>query len=113
MTTMLGLTWPVPPADFSKPWKVAAALFPRHFGPAGLTEEAVDSFIAHTLDDALHSLREQIRRELRLAPYLPGKDTEQLDAKAREITRAFAEKCATPRPPPVPASPQNVFVASV
>ncbi len=71
---------------------VTAALFPRHFGPAGLTEEAVDSFIADTLDEALHSLREQIRRELRLAPYLPGKDAAQLDAKAREITRAFAEK---------------------
>jgi serine O-acetyltransferase len=71
---------------------VTAALFPRHFGPAGLTEEAVDSFIADTLDEALHSLREQIRRELRLALYLAGKDAAQLDAKAREITRAFAEK---------------------
>ena len=71
---------------------VSAALFPRHFGPAGLTEEAVDSFIARTLDEALHSLREQVRRELRLVPYLPGKDAAQLDAKAHEITRAFAAK---------------------
>ncbi|MGH6842910.1 MAG: serine O-acetyltransferase, partial [Methylocella sp.] len=69
---------------------VSAALFPRHFGPAGLTEEAVDHFIAHTLDRALQSLHEQIRRELRLASGPPGKGATQVDAQAREIARAFA-----------------------
>jgi serine O-acetyltransferase len=69
---------------------LSAALFPRHFGPAGLTEEAVDHFIARTLDRALQSLHEQIRRELRLASGPPGKGATQLDAQAREITRAFA-----------------------
>src|SRR5450631_2924965 len=69
---------------------LSAALFPRHFGPAGLTEEAVDHFIARTLDRALQSLYEQIRRELRLASGPPVKGATQLDTQAREITRAFA-----------------------
>ncbi len=69
---------------------LSAALFPRHFGPAGLTEEAVDHFIARTLDRALQSLREQICRELRLETGPPGKGRTQLDTRAREITRAFA-----------------------
>ncbi|MGQ0444029.1 MAG: serine O-acetyltransferase EpsC [Beijerinckiaceae bacterium] len=69
---------------------LSAALFPRHFGPAGLTEEAIDHFIARTLERALQSLHEQIHREVRLASGPPGKGATQLDAQVREITRAFA-----------------------
>jgi serine O-acetyltransferase len=69
---------------------LSGALFPRHFGPAALTEEAVDHFISRTLDGTLQSLLEQVRRELRLASGPLGNGAPQLDARAREITRAFA-----------------------
>jgi len=69
---------------------LSGALFPRHFGPAALTEEAVDHFISRMLDGTLQSLLEQVRRELRLASGPPGNGAPQLDARAREITRAFA-----------------------
>jgi len=46
---------------------MSAALFSKAFCPPSLTEEEVDSFIGRTLDGALQSLLEQVRRELKLA----------------------------------------------
>lgn len=70
--------------------ELSAALFPRHYGPPALTEEGVDYFVGRTLDRALQSLLEQIRRELRLASRLNGKTPVQLEQRASEITREFA-----------------------
>jgi serine O-acetyltransferase len=48
---------------------LVAALYPRHFGPAGLTAESTDAFVVYQLDRTLQSLREQIRRELQLSDH--------------------------------------------
>ena len=69
---------------------LSAALFPRHFGPPSLTEEGVDYFIGRTLDGALQSLLEQVRRELKLAPGFPDNGSAQREEQASKITRAFA-----------------------
>jgi serine O-acetyltransferase len=46
---------------------LVAALYPRHFGPAGLSGDGLDLFVADTIDQALRTLRQQVRRELQLA----------------------------------------------
>jgi len=43
-----------------------AALFPIHFAPPDLAQEAVDYFVGRTLNATFHALLEQVRRELRL-----------------------------------------------
>jgi serine O-acetyltransferase len=45
---------------------LVAALFPRHFGPQGLTAEGVAGFVDYTVDAALRALEEQARREFQL-----------------------------------------------
>jgi serine O-acetyltransferase len=70
--------------------ELSAALFPRHFGPPALTEEGLDYFVGRTLDRALQSLLEQVRRELQLASRLAGKSASQLEQQACKITREFA-----------------------
>jgi serine O-acetyltransferase len=69
---------------------LSAALFPRHFGPPSLTEEGVDYFIGRTLDGALQSLLEQVRREQKLASVLPDDGSMQREERASRITREFA-----------------------
>jgi serine O-acetyltransferase len=69
---------------------LAAALFPRHFGPPTLSEERVDTFVRRALDRSLHALQEQVRRELRLAHGLSGSRDRSLDWQAEEITQSFA-----------------------
>jgi serine O-acetyltransferase len=67
--------------------KLRAALFPAHFGCHDLRHEAVDYFVGSTLDAALRSLREQVRRELRM---LPQEARPSLGAAA--LTAAFAAR---------------------
>jgi serine O-acetyltransferase len=69
---------------------LAAALFPRHFGPSTLTEESVDTFVRRTLDHSLHGLLEQVRRELGLACGPARACDRSLDWEAEEITQTFA-----------------------
>jgi serine O-acetyltransferase len=45
---------------------LVAILYPRHFGPSHLTIETVDGFVTATLKRTMHSLGEQIGKELRL-----------------------------------------------
>lgn len=47
--------------------QLQAALFPRHFGPPGLSPEGAEGFVAYTLAAVLSSLCEQLRLELLLA----------------------------------------------
>ena len=63
---------------------LVSALYPRHFGPQGLSADEIDAFIGKTLRSALRSLQGQIKLELALeeAPAAPG--------RAREIAQAFA-----------------------
>jgi len=70
--------------------ELSAALFPRHFAEPDLTEESVDYFVGRTLDGALRSLLEQVRRELQLASRLAGKAATRLEQQAREIVRELA-----------------------
>jgi serine O-acetyltransferase len=46
---------------------LVSALYPRHFGPQGLSADEVDAFVDKTLRTALRALRGQIKLELALA----------------------------------------------
>lgn len=86
-----GVTYELPSRDALSEilgW-LAAALFPRHFGPSSLTEEGVDYFVGRTLDRALRQLVEQIRRELWLASGLNG-NSAKLEREAQEKSISFA-----------------------
>ena len=61
-----------------------AAIYPRHFGPQGLSAQALDVFVANSLRSAQQSLRAQARLELALTP--EGGDA---DARADAIARLF------------------------
>lgn len=71
---------------------LVAALYPRHFGPAGLTAESTDAFVVYRLDSTLQSLREQIRRELQLS--INGEETGRInqEQRAEEITNEFGAR---------------------
>jgi serine O-acetyltransferase len=72
----------------------AMALFPAHFGQPEegqplLTAETIDDFVAATLERALASLTEQLRRSL---PFTAGENEteEDLRHQAQEIAQEFA-----------------------
>jgi serine O-acetyltransferase len=69
---------------------LVAALFPRHFGPPGLTEEGTNCFVGYTVDAALRSLEEQLRRELQLGSAEHHKGGGDLAQLALELTNGFA-----------------------
>jgi serine O-acetyltransferase len=87
-----GVTYELPSQEALAdiPEGLSAALFPRHFGPSSLTEGRVDYFIGRTLDGALQSLLEQVRRELRLPSGVPDNGSSQQDEQANKITHEFA-----------------------
>jgi serine O-acetyltransferase len=70
---------------------LCAALFPTHYGRHDLTDESIDFFVGATLNDALLSLSEQIRRGLQFAPDREA-ESEALRAEAILATRAFAHE---------------------
>jgi serine O-acetyltransferase len=64
---------------------LAAALFPRHYGPKDLTYARVDAFVADTLVASLEALRRQVRLELELT------DRAKADgARVNDIVERFA-----------------------
>ena len=68
---------------------LAAALYPRHFGPCGLRTRDVDAFVERKLAETLCELARQVELELRLA----GRETEPItrsERHAAEIVAAFA-----------------------
>jgi serine O-acetyltransferase len=71
---------------------LVAALFPRHFGQPDLAEAGVDAFVRRTLDTALRSLQEQVRRELRWAAHRGGAAERSVEAQAGDIVREFATR---------------------
>jgi serine O-acetyltransferase len=67
---------------------LVSVLYPRHFGPYGLTPQDTDPFIARTLDRGLRIARDQIARELAL--FSQDSRDEGVALKADNIVRAFA-----------------------
>jgi serine O-acetyltransferase len=75
---------------------LAAALFPNRLGTPELTDEGIDYFVGHTLDRALRSLYDQVRRELRFVANL-GPESNETDSRGAEIVHAFAATLPTVR----------------
>lgn len=64
--------------------QLLAVLFPRHFGPPGLSPAGAEGFVAYTLAAVLPSLCEQLRLELLLASEEPG-----VEGRAGAIAAGF------------------------
>jgi serine O-acetyltransferase len=69
---------------------LVASLFPRHFGPSGLGPQAIDAYVADTIDHALRSLTHQVRRELHLMEATTGPSREDPGKQASAIVADFA-----------------------
>ncbi len=69
---------------------LVAALYPRHFGPNGLSEDTLDVFVADTIEQALRRLRREVRRELRLTDLDGAAKPGEIDAQALTIVADFA-----------------------
>jgi serine O-acetyltransferase len=70
--------------------RLAAILYPRHFGPHDLTPEAIDAFVAHALDKTLRALRDQITLELQL--FAEDNDSRGSHSRRAEgVIRDFAQ----------------------
>jgi serine O-acetyltransferase len=70
---------------------LVAALLPRHFGSPGLSADDVDLFVADTLDQALRTLRQQVRRELHLSDADESLGQSEIDHRALEMVHDFAQ----------------------
>jgi serine O-acetyltransferase len=68
---------------------LVAALYPRHFGPPGLSHDGVDQFVADTLDLALRTLRQQVRRELHLLDSDAALSRGEVEHRSIEIVAEF------------------------
>ena len=75
---------------------LTAALFPRHFGPQGLTGDSIDGFVAAALTGALQSLHEQVQLELDLAAQTAGSDHDD-GRRADHIVSQFGDELPTIR----------------
>jgi serine O-acetyltransferase len=71
---------------------LCAALFPTHYGRAGLTDESIDYFVGDTLNTTLSLLSEQIRRGLVFSTDAGKLSGTQLSERAQQITREFASQ---------------------
>jgi serine O-acetyltransferase len=67
--------------------ELIAALFPRHFGPGGLSGDSLDAYVTFALTTALQALERQVLLELDLVA-TAGDDQA---SKAREIAHGFAD----------------------
>ena len=72
--------------------KLAAVLFPTHYGDPTPNPEVIDDYVAFTFADALDQLADQVGRDIRAAPQ--GGDLGMASAQARtdDILTAFAER---------------------
>ncbi len=67
-------------------------LFPDHFGLPDLTEEGIDYFVGHRLDETLRALATQVLRELQFRCDATDDHTIVHASKAFQITRDFAAR---------------------
>jgi len=70
---------------------LAAALFPTHYGRTVLTDESIDYFVGSSIERALTSLKEQVRRGLHFTAEADA-PLDDPEAKALEIIRRFAHR---------------------
>ena len=70
---------------------LVAAMFPRHFGPPGLTGESIDGFVAFALTTALQSLQRQVRLELDLAAHNTDQAQSSHETPAARIAGQFGD----------------------
>jgi serine O-acetyltransferase len=68
---------------------IGSVLFPNRLGKPELTDEGLDYYVGHTLDNVLRQLNRQIALELRFVAAQSGVH-DQIDSRAVEITRDFA-----------------------
>lgn len=69
---------------------LVAALYPRHFGPNGLSEDTLDIYVADTIEQALRRLRREIGRELRFADQDSAIKHGEIDQQALAIVAELA-----------------------
>jgi serine O-acetyltransferase len=67
-------------------------LFPDQFGLPDLTEEGIDYFVGHRLDETLRALSIQIQRELQFSCDATEDHTVKHATKAARVTRDFAAR---------------------
>lgn len=73
---------------------LATVLYPNRLGDGDVTDEGIDYYVGHILDETLRHLRLQVQRELRFTIELTGNlnpDRLLLANQALELTRAFAK----------------------
>ena len=75
---------------------LVAAIYPRHFGPQGITAKDADAFVAEALQSALLALRGQVRLEQILVAHGIGVATGE-PRPAAEIVSDFAATLAEVR----------------
>ncbi|MDR3467908.1 MAG: serine acetyltransferase [Xanthobacteraceae bacterium] len=71
---------------------LVAALFPRHFGSPGLSDDGIDFYVADTLDRALRALRQQVRRELHHFDTEGLRSAGELEQASLDIVAEFARE---------------------
>jgi len=76
---------------------LSVALFPNRLGLPDITDEGIDYFVGHTLDTALRTLQQQVRRELVFTAEQNHSVTHNMDNVANHITRAFSEQLPSVR----------------
>lgn len=77
--------------------KLAAALFPSHYGKEDLDYDPIDEYVSATLEEALAGLEEQVHREIAGASPSHELSPEKARAKAEAITGAFTDQLPTIR----------------
>ncbi|MBA4097843.1 MAG: serine acetyltransferase [Rhodospirillum sp.] len=70
--------------------ELTAALFPTHYGPHVLDDDSIDYYVGNTLNAALSSLQEQVRRGLLFVASEEFIAEQELEQRAIRITSAFA-----------------------
>jgi serine O-acetyltransferase len=67
-------------------------LFPDHFGLPDLTEEGIDYYVGHRLDETLRAMVTQVQRELQFSCDATDDHTLKHANKALRVTRDFAAR---------------------
>jgi len=73
---------------------LATVLYPNRLGDGDVTDEGIDYYVGHILDETLRHLRHQVQRELRFTIEQTGNlnpDRLLLANQSLELTRAFAK----------------------
>jgi len=71
---------------------LTAAMFPRHFGPPGLTGESLDGFVTAALTIALSALHTQVRLELELKDHATPTGSDDGGADAGRIAARLGDE---------------------